>query len=343
MTDVTSTSLRGTAHARRGRAAPASVTAAAGPPSARGGRPDERAGHRRGGGTVGPGHGTRRGAARRPAVVLESSDLVGRGGRLLGRDGLGRGEPRRGPGRHRRRPRSAPRPTSATSRRTIPELLDEAAMHRWLDTAPQAMEYWEQVGAISWEIIPDLADYHSEAAGALDVGRYLTNAVIDGSVLGEWRERLRVSPNFPVGMTYAEMHVKGRRSSSRRRPTRRRGRPRSRSTPACPPSARPTWRSPRTAPAATRSPSGPASWRASSPGCSASPASRSGSRPPSPTCSPTTSVASSGVTADRPGRPRRRCTDPWCSRRARTTGTRRWSRSSWAWIPRTSAASHRPA
>jgi 3-oxosteroid 1-dehydrogenase len=95
-----------------------------------------------------------------------------------------------------------------------PELLDEAAMHRWLQTSPEAVEYWERVGAIRWEIIPDLADYHSEAAGALEVGRYLTNAVIDGSELGEWRERLRVSPNFPVGMTYAQMHVKGRRSSS---------------------------------------------------------------------------------------------------------------------------------
>ena len=95
-----------------------------------------------------------------------------------------------------------------------PDLLDVEAMQVWLTTAPQAMEYWEQVGAIAWEIIPDLADYHSEAAGALDVGRYLTNAVIDGSELGPWRERLRVSPNFPVGMTYAEMHIKGRRSSS---------------------------------------------------------------------------------------------------------------------------------
>jgi 3-oxosteroid 1-dehydrogenase len=95
-----------------------------------------------------------------------------------------------------------------------PELLDEDAMHAWLRGAPEAMRHWEEVGAIRWEIIPDLADYHDEAPGALEAGRYLTNAVIDGSVLGEWRERLRVSPNFPVGMTYAEMHVKGRRSST---------------------------------------------------------------------------------------------------------------------------------
>jgi 3-oxosteroid 1-dehydrogenase len=95
-----------------------------------------------------------------------------------------------------------------------PELLDEEAMHRWLQVSPEAMEYWENVGAITWEIIPELADYHSDAPGALPLGRYLTNAVIDGSELGEWRDRIRVSPNFPVGMTYAEMNVKGRRSSS---------------------------------------------------------------------------------------------------------------------------------
>lgn len=92
-----------------------------------------------------------------------------------------------------------------------PELLDEAAMRRWLTVAPVATKYWEEVGAIRWAIIPELADYHGEAEGALGEGRYLTNEVIDGSTLGEWREQLRVSPYFPVGLTYAEMYIKGRR------------------------------------------------------------------------------------------------------------------------------------
>jgi 3-oxosteroid 1-dehydrogenase len=92
-----------------------------------------------------------------------------------------------------------------------PELLDEAAMLRWLNTSPEATRYWEEVGAISWQVIPGLADYHDHAPGALSVGRYLTNRVIDGSVLGSWRERLRVSPYFPVGTTYEEMFLKGRR------------------------------------------------------------------------------------------------------------------------------------
>jgi 3-oxosteroid 1-dehydrogenase len=94
-----------------------------------------------------------------------------------------------------------------------PEVLDEVAMKRWIETSPQAMKYWEEVGAIEWTVIPGLADYHNEADGALPEGRYLTNALIDGSVLGEWRERMRYSPYFPVGQTYDEMLGKGRRAS----------------------------------------------------------------------------------------------------------------------------------
>ncbi len=92
-----------------------------------------------------------------------------------------------------------------------PELLDETAMLRWLAVSPEATRYWEEVGAIRWTVIPGLADYHNEADGALEEGRYLTNEVIDGSALGEWRDKLRVSPFFPVGTTYADMFVKGRR------------------------------------------------------------------------------------------------------------------------------------
>ncbi|MBC2589847.1 FAD-dependent oxidoreductase [Rhodococcus aetherivorans] len=95
-----------------------------------------------------------------------------------------------------------------------PEARDENAMLRWLEMAPVATKFWEDNGAIEWTVIPDLADYHGEAGGALEEGRYLTNEVIDGSRLGEWRERLRISPYFPVGTTYADMFLKGRRLTS---------------------------------------------------------------------------------------------------------------------------------
>lgn len=94
-----------------------------------------------------------------------------------------------------------------------PEVLDESALLRWIDTAPGAMKYFEDHGAIRWTVIPGLADYHNEADGALPQGRYLTNEVIDGSVLGQWRQKLRYSPYFPVGTTYRELLEKGRRAT----------------------------------------------------------------------------------------------------------------------------------
>jgi 3-oxosteroid 1-dehydrogenase len=95
-----------------------------------------------------------------------------------------------------------------------PSLLDEAAMERWLTTAPEAARYWEEVGAIRWTVIPGLTDYHSDADGALGVGRYLTNEVIDGRDLGEWQSKLRRSPHFPVGVTYQRIVEVGRRQAT---------------------------------------------------------------------------------------------------------------------------------
>ena len=94
-----------------------------------------------------------------------------------------------------------------------PSLMDEAAMKRWLVSAPAAARYWEEIGAIGWQVIPGLTDYHSEARGALGVGRYLTNAPIDGSELGEWQDRLRRSPHFPVGVSYDRIVEVGRREA----------------------------------------------------------------------------------------------------------------------------------
>ncbi len=94
-----------------------------------------------------------------------------------------------------------------------PDLLDEEAMERWLTTAPAAARYWEDAGAIQWTVIPGLTDYHSEAPGAMGVGRYLTNTLIDGRDLGEWQPKLRRSPHFPVGVTYDRIIEVGRRQA----------------------------------------------------------------------------------------------------------------------------------
>lgn len=91
-----------------------------------------------------------------------------------------------------------------------PELLDERAMRRWLGAGPAALRWWEDLGAVTWSVIPGLADYHNEADGCRPAGRYLT-AEYDGARLGEWRDRLLVTPYFPVGTTYRDLLARGRR------------------------------------------------------------------------------------------------------------------------------------
>lgn len=101
-----------------------------------------------------------------------------------------------------------------------PEVRDDRAMVEWIQAAPRAARYWESIGAIEWEVIPGLSDYHADAAGATAGGRYLTSRPVAASTLDEHRELLRNSPYFPVGMSYAEMLGRGRRKSLLERPAR---------------------------------------------------------------------------------------------------------------------------
>lgn len=150
----------------------------------------------------------------RPAVVLEAAELVGGAAAYSGgqvwcganhvavREGIG--------GDSAELTETYIRDVAG---HLAPEVLDEDALLRWIATAPGAMRYFEDNGAIRWTVIPGLADYHNEAQGALPQGRYLTNEVIDGASLGAWRDRLRYSPYFPVGTTYRELLEKGRRAT----------------------------------------------------------------------------------------------------------------------------------
>jgi len=149
----------------------------------------------------------------RESIVLEAGDLVGGASAFSGGQvwvGANHVEERDGIADSRELAELYVRAIG----QAFPDLLDEDGLDRWLSVAPEAMAYWEEIGAVAWEVIPDLADYHDEAPGALAHGRYLTSRPFDGSRLGPWRDRLRVSPYFPVGLTYAQMYLKGRRSAS---------------------------------------------------------------------------------------------------------------------------------
>ena len=94
-----------------------------------------------------------------------------------------------------------------------PELVDDAALRRWLTEAPRAAKWFEDAGAVRWEIIPDYPDYYQNAPGARATGRYLT-AVYDATRLGEWRARMRVSPHFPRRHDLRRMLGAGLRASA---------------------------------------------------------------------------------------------------------------------------------
>lgn len=150
----------------------------------------------------------------RPAIVLEAAELVGGAAAYSG------GQVWCGDNHVARREGIEGDSASLTetyirdvASHLAPEVLDEAALLRWIESAPRAMAWFEENDAIRWTVIRGLADYHNEADGALPEGRYLTNEVIDGSSLGDWRERLRYSPYFPVGTTYRELLERGRRAT----------------------------------------------------------------------------------------------------------------------------------
>lgn len=92
--------------------------------------------------------------------------------------------------------------------------IDLELARQWLVGAAEATHYLEARGVIEWEIIPDYPDYYyPDVNGSRATGRYLTGAKFDGSLLGEHRALIPVSPHFPVGVTYGEMFSWGGMSS----------------------------------------------------------------------------------------------------------------------------------
>lgn len=150
----------------------------------------------------------------RPVIVLEAADLVGGAAAYSGGQvwcGANHVAEREGiSGDSKELTETYIRDVAS---HLAPEVLDEKALQRWIDVSPDAMKYFEHNDAIRWTVIPGLADYHNEADGVRHEGRYITNQVIDGSVLGAWREKLRYSPYFPVGTTYRELLENGRRAT----------------------------------------------------------------------------------------------------------------------------------
>jgi len=90
----------------------------------------------------------------------------------------------------------------------LPGLRNEVSMITWLRTAPQAAQYFEDLGVVEWEIIPKLADYHLDLPGAKAEGRSLS-ARFRTQHLGAWRDKMLISPHHPIGVPYDELFTQG--------------------------------------------------------------------------------------------------------------------------------------
>lgn len=93
------------------------------------------------------------------------------------------------------------------------EFLEEEALSQWLQDSRDAAQYFEDIGVVRWDVIPDYPDYYQEAPGARETGRYLT-ATYRASDLGDALSLLRISPHFPVGNTYDSILSEGLRASA---------------------------------------------------------------------------------------------------------------------------------
>ena len=76
---------------------------------------------------------------------------------------------------------------------------EPALIRRYLETAPQMIDFVEGATPIAFKALGRYPDYHPEFAGGRPGGRSLDPGLFDTNTLGPWKDKLRRSPVF--GMT----------------------------------------------------------------------------------------------------------------------------------------------
>jgi 3-oxosteroid 1-dehydrogenase len=91
-------------------------------------------------------------------------------------------------------------------RNFAPDEPDPALFETWQNTAPAVLRFLEQEADFDWKLIEGLPDYgYPDAPGSKSEGRYIEVEPIRASDLGQWSDKVIVSPVFPVGITHDEM------------------------------------------------------------------------------------------------------------------------------------------
>lgn len=74
----------------------------------------------------------------------------------------------------------------------------------YIDEGPRALEYFAGLG-VPFQLVRGLPDhYHGHAPGSRAEGRMIETALISTDDLGDWKDKVNVSPELPMGVTFEE-------------------------------------------------------------------------------------------------------------------------------------------
>ena len=86
----------------------------------------------------------------------------------------------------------------------------DAAILNLVVNAREALQYFEQKIGLKMEVIRDCPDYYYTINNdAVAEGRMLEVTPFDAKQLGDWREKTRISPQMPYGLTHEEIFKAG--------------------------------------------------------------------------------------------------------------------------------------
>src|SRR4051794_39327530 len=79
------------------------------------------------------------------------------------------------------------------------ELISEEMIETYLDAGPEMVAYLDQRTPVAFHPVADFPDYHPEQTGGMAKGgRSLECPLFPYGELGEWKDRVHVSPYFPT-------------------------------------------------------------------------------------------------------------------------------------------------
>ena len=83
-----------------------------------------------------------------------------------------------------------------------------AHLDRLLATMHEAVAYFEKEAGVRWKACQGLPDYYyPDAPGSRASGRYLSVELFDGKTLGDWQQKVYLTPHMPMGALHEEMYA----------------------------------------------------------------------------------------------------------------------------------------